>query len=88
MLRCGAGSHSDLQQEGGETGNELRERGVLDALFSVRQSVGQPHHVLGFVLAASPQLTGLIGGLHALLRGQLYRREGYVKTACVHHFRW
>lgn len=36
----GAETHPDLQQESSETGNELRERRVLDALFSVRQSVG------------------------------------------------
>lgn len=79
-------SHPDLQQESGETGNDLREPRVLDALFSVRQSVGQPHHVLGFLLAASPQLTGLIRRLHALIRGQLYKRETYMKTVCVDSF--
>lgn len=76
-------SHPDLQQESSETRNELRESRTLDALFSVRQSIGESHHVLGFVLAPSPQLTGLICRLHALIRGQLCKRERYMKMTDV-----
>ena len=58
----------------------MREVGIRHTLLSVPLGVSQLHHLLGLFLTAPPQLCGMVGWNHALIRSKLDRRARVIDT--------
>lgn len=56
----------------------MREAGVGHALLLLLRGDAQVDHLLGLLLAAPPQLRGMVGRNHALVRGELWAQEGSI----------